>query len=83
MFKLIYVSVYLYYSCFTEYLSSHVLDSRIISLQPRGLINRSNYCYINSILQALLACPPMYNLLNGLAKEVVTEKEKLPIISGM
>lgn len=68
---------------FPEYLSSHIVDSRIISLQPRGLINRSNYCYINSILQAMLACPPVYNLLNGLAHETPNEKEQLPIISGM
>jgi ubiquitin carboxyl-terminal hydrolase 10 len=49
------------------------------------LINRSNYCYINSILQALLACPPVYNLLTGLSEQN-TSKEKqnaTPIIDGM
>lgn len=66
-----------------EFLTSHVLDSRTISLQPRGLINRSNYCYINSILQALLACPPMYNLLSDMSKDVTNNKEHIPMISGM
>ena len=46
------------------------VDPQIRSLQPRGLINRSNYCYINSILQALLACPPFYNLFHALGENV-------------
>ncbi|XP_058796674.1 ubiquitin carboxyl-terminal hydrolase 10-like isoform X2 [Phymastichus coffea] len=45
-----------------EYLLSYQTEKHTVSLQPRGLTNRSNYCYINSILQALLACPPFYNL---------------------
>ncbi|KAF3817594.1 hypothetical protein GH733_012881 [Mirounga leonina] len=34
-----------------------------VSLQPRGLINKGNWCYINATLQALVACPPMYHLM--------------------
>ena len=33
---------------------------------PRGLINSSNWCYINATLQALLMCPPFYQLLKTL-----------------
>ncbi|KAB0792459.1 hypothetical protein PPYR_14418 [Photinus pyralis] len=69
-----------------EFLSSFAADSRIISLQPRGLINRSNYCYINSILQAILACPPVYNLLVGLSESTSpsTEKKRItPTIDSM
>lgn len=68
-----------------EFLLNHSVDGRTISLQPRGLINRSNYCYINSILQALLACPPVYNLLTGLSEQNTSkEKQKAtPIIDGM
>ncbi|KAF5292896.1 hypothetical protein FQR65_LT11148 [Abscondita terminalis] len=69
-----------------EYLSTYNVDNRIISLQPRGLINRSNYCYINSILQAILACPPVYNLLCGLGENttVSTEKKRItPTIDSM
>lgn len=32
-------------------------------LKPRGFINKGNGCYINSTLQALIACPPFYNLM--------------------
>ena len=36
------------------------------SFLPRGLTNRSNWCFVNAILQALLACPPFYNLMKNL-----------------
>ncbi|KAL3221586.1 hypothetical protein MRX96_029343 [Rhipicephalus microplus] len=35
-------------------------------IQPRGLENGKNWCYINANLQALLACPAFFNLLNNL-----------------
>ncbi|XP_072397586.1 ubiquitin carboxyl-terminal hydrolase 10-B [Diabrotica undecimpunctata] len=68
-----------------EYLLSYVIDGKALSLQPRGLLNQSNYCYINSILQALIACPPLYNLLIGLAQNISSnEKRKpTPVIDGM
>uniref|UniRef100_A0A8C5QK24 Ubiquitin carboxyl-terminal hydrolase n=1 Tax=Leptobrachium leishanense TaxID=445787 RepID=A0A8C5QK24_9ANUR len=37
-----------------------------VSLQPRGLINKGNWCYINATLQALVACPPMYHLMKSI-----------------
>ncbi|XP_071761439.1 ubiquitin carboxyl-terminal hydrolase 10 isoform X3 [Centroberyx gerrardi] len=37
-----------------------------VSLQPRGLINKGNWCYINATLQALIACPPMYHLMKSI-----------------
>ncbi|XP_044760356.1 ubiquitin carboxyl-terminal hydrolase 10-like [Coccinella septempunctata] len=69
-----------------EFLSNFEIDGKSANLQPRGLINRSNYCYINSILQALLACPPLCNLLIGLSKNLtenghgakINKFEKLP-----
>ncbi|ERL87470.1 ubiquitin carboxyl-terminal hydrolase 10 [Dendroctonus ponderosae] len=68
-----------------EFLKNCSVDGRAISLQPRGLINQSNYCYINSILQALLACPPMYNLLSGLADNISSnvKRKPTPVIDGM
>ncbi|KAK1330393.1 LOW QUALITY PROTEIN: hypothetical protein QTO34_010582, partial [Cnephaeus nilssonii] len=38
-------------------------NTKPVSLQPRGLINKGNWCYINATLQALVACPPMYHLM--------------------
>lgn len=61
------------------------MDKQTVSLLPRGLTNRSNYCYINSILQALLACPPFYNLLKALPcpKNVGGKNSSIPLISNM
>lgn len=70
-----------------EFLSTYNLEFRTVSLQPRGLTNRSNYCYINSILQALLACPPFYNLLAALPhqrnRRKNSTKSVTPIIDSM
>ncbi|XP_017786374.1 PREDICTED: ubiquitin carboxyl-terminal hydrolase 10-B [Nicrophorus vespilloides] len=59
-----------------EILASRKLDHNITSVQPRGLINHSNYCYINSILQAMLACPPVYNLLSALTMNISTTETR-------
>ncbi|XP_031631021.1 ubiquitin carboxyl-terminal hydrolase 10-A isoform X4 [Contarinia nasturtii] len=49
-----------------DFMLKYKVDNNSISLRPRGLTNRSNYCYINAILQALLACPPFYNLMKSI-----------------
>nr|XP_023020477.1 ubiquitin carboxyl-terminal hydrolase 10-like isoform X2 [Leptinotarsa decemlineata] len=68
-----------------EFLTTYTIDNRAVSLMPRGLLNESNYCYVNSILQALIACPPLFNLLNSLSKNISSnEKRKSsPVIDGM
>ncbi|KAK7869965.1 hypothetical protein R5R35_013739 [Gryllus longicercus] len=67
-----------------EFLSKYQLDHKAISLQPRGLTNRSNWCYINSTLQALLACPPFYNLMKSLSMPLRRSgKSSTPIIDSM
>lgn len=48
-----------------DFLRSHQLNHVAPALLPRGLSNRSNWCFVNAILQALLACPPFYNLLKS------------------
>ncbi|KAJ9578066.1 hypothetical protein L9F63_025073, partial [Diploptera punctata] len=69
-----------------EFLSKYQLEHKTLSLQPRGLTNRSNWCYINSTLQALLACPQFYNLMKDLKKPLETRrttKSTTPIIDSM
>ncbi|KAM4017764.1 LOW QUALITY PROTEIN: ubiquitin carboxyl-terminal hydrolase 10 [Anomaloglossus baeobatrachus] len=46
-----------------EILEGVKLVHKPVSLQPRGLVNKGNWCYINATLQALVACPPMYHLM--------------------
>ncbi|XP_026738266.1 proline-rich extensin-like protein EPR1 isoform X2 [Trichoplusia ni] len=66
-----------------EFLSKYQLDNRPVSLLPRGLTNRSNYCYVNAILQALIACPPFYNMLKALPYQTRRGKSSTPVIDSM
>lgn len=49
------------------FLRDYPLKHCSTALVPRGLTNRSNWCFVNAILQALLACPALYNLIRCLA----------------
>ncbi|KAG9352503.1 hypothetical protein JZ751_020917 [Albula glossodonta] len=49
-----------------ELIENVKLIHKPVSLQPRGLINKGNWCYINATLQALVACPPMYHLMKSI-----------------
>jgi hypothetical protein len=53
-------------------------------LRPRGFINKGNGCYINSTLQALIACPPFYNLMKeiGDLKGLKRENSCTPILDS-
>lgn len=69
-----------------EFFQNYKVDNTPISLRPRGLINRSNYCYMNVSLQALVACPPFYNLLRSIPAHHVTAlraKASTPTIDAM
>jgi len=48
------------------FLRNYQLNHIAPAFLPRGLTNRSNWCFVNAILQALLACPPFYNLMKSL-----------------
>lgn len=50
-------------------LKKYIPDYRPIHLQPKGLINKNYWCYVNAPLQALLACPSFYRLAKTLSKE--------------
>ncbi|XP_043937996.1 ubiquitin carboxyl-terminal hydrolase 10 isoform X2 [Protopterus annectens] len=57
-----------------ELLNAVKLIHKPVSLQPRGLINKGNWCYINATLQALVACPPMYHLMKSIPMFEKTER---------
>ncbi|KAG0712067.1 Ubiquitin carboxyl-terminal hydrolase 10 [Chionoecetes opilio] len=63
----------------------YVQDHHHAALQPRGLINKANWCYINAPLQALLACPPFYNLMKTIPNIVGLKKGKssTPVIDSI
>lgn len=51
-----------------EHLTSCELVMAPLALLPRGLINKSNWCYINATLQALIACSPFVHLVKSLER---------------
>ncbi|XP_063737454.1 ubiquitin carboxyl-terminal hydrolase 10 isoform X3 [Eleginops maclovinus] len=57
-----------------ELIENVKLIHKPVSLQPRGLINRGNWCYINATLQALIACPPMYHLMKSIPLHNETQR---------
>lgn len=61
---------------FADMLRNYVLNHKASAIKPRGLSNRSNWCFVNAILQALLACPPFYNLMKGLPSQFLGNSGK-------
>lgn len=57
-----------------ELIENVKLIHKPVSLQPRGLINKANWCYINATLQALIACPPMYHLMKSIPLHNETQR---------
>lgn len=68
-----------------KHLHQLCLSFQPVFLQPRGLINRRNWCYIHATLQALLASPPFYTLLHHLPLTQGLERGKsaTPVIDSM
>ncbi|ORY98264.1 hypothetical protein BCR41DRAFT_314559 [Lobosporangium transversale] len=53
-------------------------------IQPRGLVNNGNMCFMNAILQPLLHCPPFYNLLTQIRKHAVHNfKSTTPLVDSL
>ncbi|GIZ38017.1 hypothetical protein CKM354_000144400 [Cercospora kikuchii] len=53
-------------------------------LEPRGLVNTGNMCYMNSILQVLVFCVPFYNFLDQVRQRTVhSMKSDTPLIDAM
>ncbi|KAK7074823.1 Ubiquitin carboxyl-terminal hydrolase 10, partial [Halocaridina rubra] len=66
-------------------LRGYIQDHHQVSLQPRGLINKGYWCYVNAPLQALLACPPFYNLMKNVPNIAGLKKGKstTPVIDSI
>ncbi|PGH04175.1 ubiquitin carboxyl-terminal hydrolase 10 [Blastomyces parvus] len=58
--------------------------SKIAFIEPRGLVNTGNMCYMNSILQILVFCVPFYEFLDKIGRRAVHSfKSDLPLIDAM
>ncbi|KAF2674020.1 cysteine proteinase [Microthyrium microscopicum] len=53
-------------------------------LEPRGLVNTGNMCYMNSILQVLVSCIPFYDFLEQVGKKAAHSfKSETPLLDAM
>lgn len=68
-----------------ELLKLHKPSHRSAQIQPRGLTNRGNWCYVNATLQALLACPPFYHLIKLLPPlhNMFTDDKSVAVMRSM
>ncbi|XP_067931748.1 ubiquitin carboxyl-terminal hydrolase 10-A-like [Watersipora subatra] len=59
-----------------------------VPLHARRLINKTNWCYVNSTLQALLACPPFYHTLKAIPaypplSNISARQSSMPVLDAM
>jgi len=66
-----------------DYFSKCELRPSAMAIKPRGLFNRSNYCYVNATLQSLLACPAFFNVMKYIPLNEDTDNHNVPCIRAL
>jgi ubiquitin carboxyl-terminal hydrolase 10 len=57
--------------------------AKLSFLEPRGLINKGNMCYMNSILQVLIFCAPFHDFLDLASKRKVQNLNNNTLLDAM
>ncbi|KAK5660147.1 hypothetical protein OQA88_13616 [Cercophora sp. LCS_1] len=73
-------------SSITEALQAYRVgaSSRLAYLEPRGLFNTGNVCYMNSVLQVLIFCVPFFDFLDQVSKKLAFSfKSETPLLDAM
>lgn len=59
-------------------------SDKISFLEPRGLVNTGNMCYMNSVLQILVSCVPFYQFLDHIGRRAAHSfQSDVPMIDAM
>ncbi|TWU72467.1 hypothetical protein ED733_004219 [Metarhizium rileyi] len=57
---------------------------RATLIEPRGLVNTGNMCYMNSVLQVLMFCAPFYDFLDQVSQRAAHSfKSETPLVDAM
>ncbi|KAI5299039.1 hypothetical protein KEM56_003567, partial [Ascosphaera pollenicola] len=60
------------------------VSKQVAFLEPRGLVNTGNMCYMNSVLQILAFCPPFFTFLDRVGAQAAhTIGGEFPLIDAM
>ncbi|PLB39169.1 mRNA-binding ubiquitin-specific protease UBP3, partial [Aspergillus candidus] len=59
-------------------------SDKVAFLEPRGLVNTGNMCYMNSVLQILVSCVPFYQFLDHIGRRASHSfQSDFPMIDAM
>ncbi|KAF2724766.1 UCH-domain-containing protein [Polychaeton citri CBS 116435] len=59
-------------------------DTNVSFIEPRGLVNTGNMCYMNSILQVLVFCAPFYTFLDQVRQRTSHSiNSETPLVDAM
>lgn len=59
-------------------------SDKVAFLEPRGLVNTGNMCYMNSVLQILVSCVPFHQFLDHVGKRAAHSfHNDMPLIDAM
>jgi len=59
-------------------------SDKVAFLEPRGLVNTGNMCYMNSVLQTLASCVPFYRFLDHCGRQATHSiQSDFPMVDAM
>ncbi|KAI9807513.1 MAG: hypothetical protein M1825_005453 [Sarcosagium campestre] len=59
-------------------------QKKLAFIEPRGLVNTGNMCYMNSVLQILIYCAPFYDFLDQIGKRAAHNfKSDTPLLDAL
>eukprot|EP00743_Colponemidia_sp_Colp-15_P004483 GILK01004833.1.p1 GENE.GILK01004833.1~~GILK01004833.1.p1 ORF type:complete len:509 (-),score=83.29 GILK01004833.1:170-1660(-) len=67
--------------------SSHALENfqvttDLAAVRHRGMVNTGNVCFLNSVLQALIHCPPFYRFVHAVSGAHAQREDKPPAFNA-